>query len=288
MTHFLIKKSDEGTNSKFTTRMFLGVIELRNHLEMTNNDPRNIQINKDRFDQLYDPIRNSLEIALLSCRKLNSVCNRLINDGLEGKLITSHSGNSFELIDNQFPIIQKEFLSVVSNSSIAIKNHLQVLLKEVYSFDIGGLFTNDKDFNNKFINNLSNNGQSQIVDYFVFVRSWSNQLINEIWNESKHSNWNLEPTKFDTTYKPRVFVDLPLVKEVPINIYAYQILNRSCVLVEDMLVHGFNFYRNSPILFLEIDNKFRSDHQNRRFQPSPKLSGMVIPIPFFKDTIEII
>ena len=52
----LLKRFNEGTNSPFIARLFLGLLDIRDLLEAGNIDPRNKQISRHQFDKLHYPL----------------------------------------------------------------------------------------------------------------------------------------------------------------------------------------------------------------------------------------
>lgn len=286
MSGFFVKQADEGTNSPFVARMFLGILELRDLIIMTNNDPRNLQVTRENFDHLYEPVRSFLEIALDAARSLNKISIGLVETGHNGELAKLYPGGGFELINTKGTQIQKEFASVIEHSAIAIKNHLPKLMEQIFGIKIGFLFQNDPDFE-KAISGLNSDGLIPLAHYLQSVRFWSNQLIKDIWNQSKHSNWKLNPPKLTIITLPIVHVDLPQVFDIPVNHYAFQVINRCCLLVEDLIVYGFQFHRSSPIGVMEIAHGERLQYQNRRFKAYRKLHGMIPSDPKFNDDLEI-
>lgn len=128
--------------------MFSGILEIRDLLIMTNNIPENNQITESQFYNLYEPLRNSLEIGLKASRSLNGICNGLIEDGKNEKLAIRNQEGGYSFINTKDAEIQKEFYSVIEHSSIAVKNHLPKLIKELYKLDIGFLFHKNKIFFN--------------------------------------------------------------------------------------------------------------------------------------------
>jgi hypothetical protein len=286
MTYQFVRLSKEGTNSSFVARMFQGILEIQDLIIMTNNDPRNVQISEQQFFTLYEPIRSHLEIALKSSRDLNSICKNLIDDGLLGNLFKTYPDGGSELINTKQLDIQKEFDALISNSSIAIKTHLQRLLKEIYGFDIGFLFQKEKNFN-EGLSNLELIDKKLITKYLQSVRKWTEQLINDIWNIGKHEYWRLNPIELKITKKPIVHVTLPKIFGMPIDSFAILTLNRCCKLVEDLIIYGFNNHRYSSIIIKEVPIKLRQKNKNRRFRAYPKTDEYILPQMVFIDEQEI-
>ena len=173
MAYFYEKRSDEGSNSTFVARMFMGVLELRDLIIMSNNDPRNRQVDQNKFDQLYEPIRNSLEIALGDARSLKKLSSELIKSGRAGKLIKFYDNGGYELSNTKESQIQSGFTSVINHSSIAIKTHLQSFLKEICDFDIGFLFQKE----NLFKKQLDEFTLISLHNYFKASRIWSENYL---------------------------------------------------------------------------------------------------------------
>ncbi len=273
---YFVKYSDEGTNSPFVARMFSGILEIRDLYINTNGDPRNKQITLGQFNKFYEPIRNSLEISLISTRALTEICSELSDAGRKGELTLLHPGGGFSLTNTKGPFIQKEFATVIEQSAIAIKNHLPRLVEYLFELKIGFLFQNEANFV-KAMENLNNQNLSPLVQYFQSVRMWTDLLINGIWNKTKHSDWKLRSPDLKIIQLPEVQVNLPRVFDTPVDIFSLQTINWCCLLVEDLLVYGFNFHRFSPIRILEIPKEERIHHQKKRFQAYPKFQA---PAPF--------
>lgn len=277
---------DEGSNSPFVARMFVGILEIRDLILMTNNDPRNIQITRQQFDKLYEPIRNSLEMSLISARTIAQLHNELRYLGLKGELIKNSTDGGRIFINNKGPILKKEFHSVVEHASIAIKTYLPKLLTEIFGFDIGFLYQKEKEFH-KRINELRSDKLDPLGDYLFSVRFWTNQLIGELWNQMKHTYWKMDDPKLIVIEANRVHVLIPEIIGTPIDLLSFKIINRCCLLVEDLIVYGFQFHRSTPIIMMEIESSNRKEYGNKRFTPSPKFPGMRPTFHEFVEEFEI-
>ena len=159
-------------------------------------------------------------------------------------------------------------------------------MSDLFGLKIGFLFQKEVNFNNG-LENLNTECLTSLSHYLRSVRFWTNQLVNDIWNSAKHSDWKLSAPDLRIIELPAVQVNLPRVFDTPVDLFALQTVNRCCLLVEDLIVYGFHFHRSSPILIMEIPKETRIYHQNKRFQAYPKFQGMTISDPLFSDDLSI-
>jgi hypothetical protein len=286
MPYLLTREFDEGTNSPFIARMFNGILEIRNLIDMSNDEiPINKQISKEFFDSLYDPIFQSLRISLISAREIDKLCNFYTDVNNRDQIVTFR--NSVVEFDKTKNIqIQKEFSSIIENSSIAIKNHLQALLKEVFDLNIGCLFQSEDNFN-QGIATLAEYKLFVLARYLKSIRFWTHHLIEEIWNGSKHKKWKLDSVglKLETNSGHKII--LPEINNTPVNIFSNQLVNRCCLVVENLIVYGVLYNRSIPINVVEIPKMDRYVYLNKRFKVIPKIPGVNIWVSEFYDDYEI-
>lgn len=282
----LVKLADEGTNSPFIARMFAGILDLRHLIVITNNNPLNIQITKRQFDRLYEPIRSNLSIALEAARSLNTISNQLIEDGLQGKLVETFSDGNFGFVNTRGPLIQKEFDSLVEHSVVAIRTHLNRFLTDIFDIDIGKLFDKKSRFE-AYLQELNLQNSGDLSAYLKDIRSWSDPLIDGIWNQTKHANYRLSEPLLELMAFPNVTVTLPQVCNTPVNRYGFKTINRCCIFVEDMIVYGFQYLRHSPIRIIEIPLVDRPRYENKRFRADIKSPTNQLWSLSFKDDMEI-
>jgi hypothetical protein len=259
-----IKIYNEGTNSPFMARLFAGILELRELIILGNTNPLNREVTREEFDKLYDPIFR----ALKACRDAAKEIIRTV-ESYEQKIA---NGDFVELQDNAFNIkasiddlLQQELGKLLDNGSIAAKDSLQKLLRQIFEIEIGFLYQKAPGYQ-KGIGVLRANNETLFADYLQKVREKWLQDFLSLRNQRHHGSWTLERTKYQFYPPKKIQVVLPNIQGLPVHEYARISANRVILLVENLIAYGFQKSRRSPIYITEIPLEHRELNNPRRFK----------------------
>lgn len=191
------KISDVGTSEPWSARMWLGILEIRNHVFENGNSGPNKR--KEEFDKVYTPLLNNLSDAFTNLTEIENLIVSHEKDVKEGKVL-SVSGNQYTVekpIDQKIKILFRGFINALTT---ALKS-TQYICKAINDkFDVGFLFTSDQNFE-KCIKKIEKN-KGPLLDHLEMMKNFrhlSNEIVTMTRNPIEHpmGNFSLPDIEYD-------------------------------------------------------------------------------------------
>ncbi len=167
--YVFIKRFDEGTDPIFIARLFAWMLELRDLLVMGNTNPQNRQISSQEFDKLYDPLLRAMKSVYDAANLIINMIEEHKNGISSGSLVEFHDG-SFTISETIDEKINQEFGKLLDNGVIAVKDRIQLILRQIYDLDIGCVYQKQDNFNAVIVE-LRKNNKNELANYLEILDS---------------------------------------------------------------------------------------------------------------------
>lgn len=287
-TAAFLKHSNEGTRSPFIARLFLGLLEIRNLLELGNANPRNKQIARQQFDKFHYPLFMALQATRdAAVEIIETVSNH--KDALAAGQIVTIQRNTFAVNQTIDFKLNQAVGKLLDHGLIASKDRLQKIIPYLYDLDIGFLYQKPSRYD-EGIANFRENVNSEYADYLKYVRTVWLHEFQELRNEREHQGWTLGRVDYLFNPPDKVTAMFPEVGNLPVDEFALRSVNRICLFVENVIAYGFQISRRSPIFLVEISEEMRDPSNCQRFTAVPKnMPGFSQPWQLvFKDELDFV
>jgi len=267
------KVLEEDSSSPFIARLFLGVLDIRGLLAMSQMDAFR-RISEREFDKEYNPLFESLKATKRSAEETINLIYGHRKSVLNGNAIREYEGNYIvdEIIDDQ---LNQYFGNFLDEGVIAYKDCLQNFITNIYGFDIGFLFGKPKPFA-KGIIRLRSEGNNTLADYIESVRNeWSENFIK--LRNNRHGGWRLPRLEYELWASGIGRVKFLTVNGLLVENFTTIHANRIFRFVEDIIAYGFQQFYSSTIYLSEIPKESQDPSCPKRFKTSAKGLGSDVP-----------
>lgn len=255
------KVSDEGTQTPFIARLFLGFLKLR---DVIMSDPAE----KNSFDTLYDAVLSSLRTARKSAQRIAELWqehSRKVASGevvrLRGQIIHVE-----ECIDEE---LRKEAESFVIAAGRTIKEGMQKFTAEA-RVDIGFLFQKQATFEAGLA--ALEKTDPALAHYLRGTRTWTERL-QECRNAIEHKGWILPRVTYSRE-ADTVKAIQPSISEQPVTEFASFIFDRVACFVEEVTAHCIQRQMPEGITIAEISPAERPAEAPERFRVTLASGGL--------------
>lgn len=287
-TAAFLKHSNEGTRSPFVARLFLGMLEIRNLLELGNIDPRNKQISRQQFDKFHFSLFLALHAARDAAFEIIETISNHTESLAKGQIVTIQQ-NAFTVNGTVDFKLNQAVGKLLDHGSIAFKDRLQEIVRCLYDLDIGFLYQRQDNYE-KGLADFRENVSSEFADYLGNVRTAWLHEFQELRNDREHKGWTLGQVQYLFSPPEKVTAVFPELGKLQVDEYARRSANRICLFVENVIAYGFQIFNRSPIFLVEIPKEMRDPSNCQRFRAAPKgMPGFGQPWQLiFKDDLDFV
>jgi hypothetical protein len=255
------KVSDEGTQTPFIARLFLGILKMRD-LVMSDPDERN------KFDTLYDAALSSIRTARKSAQRIAELWqehSRKVTSGEVARL-QGQTLHITESIDDEF---RKEVETFVIAAGRTIKEGMQKFAAEAH-VDIGFLFQRQASFETELAALEAAN--RALADYLRQTRSWSERL-QESRNAIEHKGWIL-PRITHSREADTIKAIQPSISGQPVTEFVSFVFDRVACFVEELSAYCIQRQMPALMTIAEIPLAERPEEAPERFRVTLSIGGL--------------
>jgi len=260
-TNWVVQKlADEGSQSPFMARLFMGILRLR---DAVYPDPAE----RENFDKSHELVTSNLLNARIAADEIAQLLEehfRKVTLGeaarLEGKTI-----HIDESIDKE---LRKEVESFLNAAVRTLKQGMQGFTKGL-QVNIGFLFSKQAAFD-KGVASLEPT-DFILADYLREARVWSERLT-QCRNAIEHEGWMLPRISYSRTSNG-IKVGEPSISGQPVSKFVRFMLDRLCCFVEEVTVHCLQRKLPPGITITEIPLAQRSREVPERFKMTVACGG---------------
>jgi hypothetical protein len=259
---FVVQKvADEGTNSPYMARIFIGVLHLR---DQVYSYPKK----RNSFDAHYDYVTSALTSTRDSARKLAKLWKDhqdKVDSGEVAKIDGSGNIHVQESIDKE---LRSEIETLLNAATRCLKTGMQNIALELGA-NIGFLFQ-QKDSFEKGVASLQTT-DPDLAAYLQHTRAWSEPMLKSRI-DLEHGTWVLPRTGYAVD-NGSVKTNEPTVAGKPVSEFVDFTFDRLCCLVEEVLSHCLRRRMPGGITLTEIPLAKRVAEVPERFRITIENSG---------------
>lgn len=258
------KISNVGTSEPWSARMWFGILQIRDHALKTEKIRSDIACEEKSkvFDNLYRPLLDNLGDANKNLINLEKLITQHEKDLLDDKVLDiRESQYSVEHpIDQEVKILFRAF---VNSLATALKQTQYVCKFIDESFDLGFLFANDKNFNDKIAQY-----EKQSKDFFRLLplikgfRPLSNEIIAYNRNPIEHPKDGFVLPDIEYDFEKKI-ISNDFYSQKKLQCY-WENTWRFCEIV---IVTAFALKIQQPWGIVEIPREERDPHMPIKYKP---------------------
>jgi hypothetical protein len=283
----IIKVSDEGTPSPFTTRLFIGLLELRDQFFLSGVSQRERLKLCDQFDNKFKPMIDAAHATRDAALEIRDLTSSHI-DAIQSGRIVEFKATQYNILQTIDSPLSQSVDKLLDQSIVATKSGLQSMLRDLLRMDIGYFFGKDLQFNNS-IAALITSGDGTLAHYLKDVRSEWHSALQTLRIQHEHHGWYLDGVTYHLTGPSQVTANLPKVLGLPVDIFARHTANRVLLFIENMMVFALLRYCRFPIYAVEIPRERRDPLKPQRFGFAVKGFSSATPwIITYKDDLDFV
>jgi hypothetical protein len=255
------KVSDEGTQTPFIARLFLGILKMRD-LVMSDPDERS------KFDALYDVVLSSLRTARKSSHQIAQLWqehSRKVTSGEVARL-QGQTVHIEESIDDE---LRKEVESFLIAAARTLKEDMQRLTREA-QVNIGFLFQDKGAFQTGLA--ALETRDPVLAEYLRQTRTWSERLMKSRI-AVEHEGWILPRITYSRTGS-EIKADEPSISGQPVTEFVRFIFDRLACLVEELTAHCLQRQMPAGTTITEIALAQRLVEAPERFRVTLSIGGL--------------
>lgn len=255
------KLADEGTQSPFMARIFLGITRLRD-VAFSKNE-------REAFEKAYQFVLTNLLSTRTATKEILAMLEehkRKVSAGERVRLV----GNMIhedEPIDRELRRKVEEFLN---GAARVIKHGMQNVALAMKQ-DIGFLFKKQRTFEDGVAKLAT--VHPELAAYLTEARKWSERLIDGARNALEHDGWVLPRTKYNRGGNGLEVVEPEILGE-PVSVFVDHMMDRVYCFVEEVSAFGLRQLMPSDISITEIPLSERKIECPERFQMALAQGGM--------------
>ncbi len=254
------KVSDEGTQTAFIARLFLGVGKLRD-LIVSNPDER------DKFDSLYEVVLTSLRSARKAAEEIARLWQQHSSKVTSGE-VARLERQILRIDESIDDALGKEVVSFVTAAGRTIKEGMQKFIGS--HADIGFLFQKQAKFETGLLTIAQMD--SALADYLRLTRAWSEPL-QECRNDIEHRGWTLPRTTY-VRQGNKIEAVPPLISGQPVTEFVSFMLDRVLCFVEELTAYRIQRLLPDLMTLTEIPPVDRAEEAPVRFQVTVVSGGL--------------
>ena len=254
------KVSDEGTQTAFIARLFLGVGNLRD-LVASNPDE------KDKFDSLYEVVLTSLRSARKAAEEIARLWQQHSSKVTSGE-VARLERQTLRIDESIDDALGKEVVSFVTAAGRAIKEGMRRFVAS--HADIGFLFQKQAKFETGLL--TLDQMDSAFADYLRQTRAWSEPL-QECRNAIEHKGWTLPRTTY-VRQGNKIEAVPPLISGQPVTEFVPFMLDRILCFVEELTAYYIQRLLPELMTLTEIPPADRAEEAPVRFQVTVANGGL--------------
>jgi hypothetical protein len=252
-TQWIVRKlADEGSQSPFVARSFIGIMRLR---DIVFHDP----VRRDRFDKSYEFAITSLHNARAASHEIVQLWEehaRKVSSGevvrLQGRTI-----HITESIDTELRRHVENFLNAAVRT---LKQGMQNLAIEL-QVNIGFLFKNQGAFDTALADLEATD--PLLAEYLRQTRTWSERLVQSR-NAIEHESWMLPRVMYSHSSNT-IRANEPSISNQPVSEFVGFLFDRVSCFVEEFTAHCLQRQMPAGITITEIALSERLAEAPERF-----------------------
>lgn len=254
------KFADEGSASPFMSRLFLGILHIRNGVYET-------EATRQDFDKKFDFVLQALMSARSEAKEIESMWSAHAAKIASGEIVKigGQTIHIQESIDKELRRLAESFLNAAVR---VLKYGMQELCAELKA-DIGFLFKKLPAFQAGIAALQATD--PLLAAYLVDTRQWSERLIQSR-NDVEHTGWSLPKIKYERTASG-VSAAEPQILGDGVTEFARNMTDRLCCFVEDVTMHCLQQRMKPQITISEIPRAQRAAEAPERFELTISIGG---------------
>jgi hypothetical protein len=223
--HFVFQKlADEGSNSPFMARIFLGILRLRDAV-FPNPSTR------DEFDKLYDFVTSTVSSARTAFQNSSRLWDEHVHKIQSGQIVRQQ-GMDIHIAETIDRNLRREVESFLNAATRVLKTGMQNLGRHL-NIDVGFLFRKPQTFE-KGVAELEK-ADPDLADYLRHTRLWSEPLLKSR-NDLEPDLGVLSRVSY-TRSVVGVAASEPVVAGMPVTQFVGYSFDRLICFVEEFAVH---------------------------------------------------
>ncbi len=223
---FVVQKlADEGANSPYMARIFIGVLHLRDQIYP---DPAK----RNSFDAPYDYVTSALSSTRESAQKLAALWNGHQEKVSSGEVAKIDAGGNIHIQESVDKDLRSEIETFLNAATRCFKTGMQNIAREL-GVNIGFLFQQKNSFE-KGIAALQAT-DTDLASYLQQTRVWSEPMLKSRI-DLEHGTWVLPRTGYAATNRV-VKANEPTVAGKPVSEFVDFTFDRLCCFVEEFSSH---------------------------------------------------
>jgi hypothetical protein len=258
------KIGDEGTNSPFIARLFLGILRLR---DQALSDATQ----REQFDKAFEGVAAGLQTVRAAAKSVVDIYSSYSQRVARGEIARITGGVIYVdvSVDQE---LRKQTEIVISTAGRVVKDRMQEVLRSL-NLDIGFFYRKPTTFTIGIAKLRQQN--DSLAAYLDQTRTkWSERLKN-CRDALEHESWVL-PKILPEAESGIVRIIEPLIDGQPVTEFVTHMVDRVCCFVEDLCAHALQARMLDGVSIREIPLKERNPEIVERFQLALVGGGMSI------------
>ncbi len=261
-TKWVIQKiADEGSQSPFMARLFMGIMRLR---DVVMPDPAT----RENFDTSYEIVFSSLLNVRTAAQEMVQLWQEHARKVTSGE-VARLEGRTIHINENIDKKLKREVESFLNAAVRALKDGMQRFAREA-QVNIGFLFQKQGEFDTGVT--VLETRDPVLAEYLRQTRTWSERLLGSR-NAIEHEGWMLPRVTYSHTGST-VTADEPSILGQPVSEFASFIFDRLACFVEELTAHCLQRQMPAGITITEIAVAQRLAEAPERFRVTLASGGL--------------
>lgn len=261
-TNWVVKKfADEGSQSPFMARLFIGVMHLR---DAAFPDPKA----REGFDKAYEVVLTSLFSARTAKQEIVRIWENHARKVASSE-IARLQGRNIHIDQSVDKELRQETDAFLNAATRALKQGMQGVSAEL-QVNTGFLFQKQAGFDAGLA--ALETSDPALAGYLRQARLWSERLVGRR-NAVEHEGWRLPDVTYART-EGGVKAAEPLIDGQPVSEFVTFMFDRLTSLVEDVTAHCLQRLLPSGVTFTELPLAHRPAEMPERFRLTLANGGM--------------
>ncbi len=257
----ILKYADEGTDSPFMARLFMGILNLRDRA--FSNEGKRLE-----FDEAYKFVFDALTAARTAHKEIIQTVTEHRRKVSQGE-IARVEGGMIHIAEDINGQLSRQLNDFLYSAVRCIKDGMQKLVTLLQSGNIGFLFKKQKLFE-KELSKLAMT-KPELAEYLRNVRDWSDKLVTR--RNKLHEGWFLPLTKYNGNGNI-IEITEPEIEKQPVSEFVGFMFDRLCCFVEEITVYGLQSQMPQHTSITEIKVQERKENCKERFRTTLLQGGM--------------
>jgi hypothetical protein len=256
------KVADEGTTTPFMSRVFMGMLQLRDTAFPKDKE-------REEFDKSFDAALTPLMSARTAAEEILKLWSTHMADIASGRGVRI-TADGLEVVGDFHRSFRRAIDSFLYDAAKALKEGTQKAGK-ASGRDIGFLFQKQNAYQ-KGLEALWNS-DPVLAQYIEKTRDrWSERLINAR-NNLDHCGWTLPKTQYEVLNGTQLIAHPPVIDGTPAAEFVAHMLDRLSCFIEEFLTHCFQARLPSGAEITEIPVQYRAPQAPQRFKLTLRTGG---------------